>query len=315
MRGRPLSRKPLSRKPRTLSSSGNLPLNDAPAIDADGGCVRLRLDIAYDGTDFAGWATQSGQRTVAGILEEALSTVFRTPVRLRAAGRTDTGVHAIGQVAHADVPLDALPNAYPRSPRQNEPEFLPLVRRLGRLLPADVRIRRIIRAAAGFDARFSALRRHYIYRLSTAPYGVEPHEARYVTAWPRPLDVDAMMAASRNLLGLHDFAAFCRHREAATTIRDLQRLDWSREGDLITAHVSADAFCWSMVRSLVGALLAVGEQRRTADWCAKLLTDTRRSSDFAAAPARGLTLVRVDYPPDSELQARTLITRDLRTRD
>ncbi|HXB85441.1 tRNA pseudouridine(38-40) synthase TruA [Mycobacterium sp.] len=290
-------------------------MNDAPAIDADGGCVRLRLDIAYDGTDFAGWATQSGQRTVAGILEEALSTVFRTPVRLRAAGRTDTGVHAIGQVAHADVPLDALPNAYPRSPRQNEPEFLPLVRRLGRLLPADVRIRRIIRAAAGFDARFSALRRHYIYRLSTAPYGVEPHEARYVTAWPRPLDVDAMMAASRNLLGLHDFAAFCRHREAATTIRDLQRLDWSREGDLITAHVSADAFCWSMVRSLVGALLAVGEQRRTADWCAKLLTDTRRSSDFAAAPARGLTLVRVDYPPDSELQARTLITRDLRTRD
>ena len=166
-----MSRKPLRRKPRTLTSPSNLPLNDVPAIDADGGCVRLRLDIAYDGTDFAGWATQSGQRTVAGILEEALSTVFRTPVRLRAAGRTDTGVHAIGQVAHIDVPLDALPNAYPRSPRQNEPEFLPLVRRLGRLLPADVRIRRIIRAAAGFDARFSALRRHYIYRLSTAATG------------------------------------------------------------------------------------------------------------------------------------------------
>jgi tRNA pseudouridine38-40 synthase len=290
-------------------------LNDVPAIDADGGCVRLRLDIAYDGTDFAGWAMQSGQRTVAGILEEALSTVFRTPVRLRAAGRTDTGVHAIGQVAHIDVPLDALPNAYPRSPRQSEPEFLPLVRRLGRLLPADVRIRRIIRAAAGFDARFSALRRHYIYRLSTAAYGVEPHEARYITAWPRPLDVDVMMTASRNMLGLHDFAAFCRHREAATTIRDLQRLDWSREGDLITAHVSADAFCWSMVRSLVGALLAVGEHRRTATWCHGLLTATRRSSDFAAAPARGLTLIGVDYPPDGELQARTLVTRDLRTRD
>ena len=310
-----MSPRPLRRKPRTLTTPSNLPLNDVPAIDADGGCVRLRLDIAYDGTDFAGWATQSGQRTVAGILEEALSTVFRTPVRLRAAGRTDTGVHAIGQVAHIDVPLDALPNAYPRSPRQNEPEFLPLVRRLGRLLPADVRIRRIVRAAAGFDARFSALRRHYIYRLSTAAYGVEPHEARYITAWPRPLDVDAMMAASRNLLGLHDFAAFCRHREAATTIRDLQRLDWSREGDLITAHVSADAFCWSMVRSLVGALLAVGEHRRTATWCHGLLTATRRSSDFAAAPARGLTLIGVDYPPDGELQKRTLVTRDLRTRD
>jgi tRNA pseudouridine38-40 synthase len=286
-----------------------------PAIDVDGGCVRLRLDIAYDGTDFAGWATQSGQRTVAGVIEEALSTVFRNPVQLRAAGRTDTGVHASGQVAHVDVPPDALPNAYPRSPRPAEPEFLALVRRLGRLLPGDVRVRRIIRAPAGFDARFSALRRHYVYRLSTAPYGVEPHQARYITAWPRQLDVDAMMEASRNMLGLHDFAAFCRQRDAATTIRDLQRLDWIRDGDLITAYVTADAFCWSMVRSLVGALLAVGEHRRTAAWCRALLNSTQRSSDFAAAPARGLTLIGVDYPPENELQARTLITRDLRTRD
>jgi tRNA pseudouridine38-40 synthase len=290
-------------------------LNDGPAIDADGGPVRLRLDIAYDGTDFAGWATQSAQRTIAGILEETLSTVFRTPARLRAAGRTDAGVHATGQVAHVDVPLDALPNAYPRSPRPTEPEFSPLVRRLSRLLPADVRVRRIVRAPAGFDARFSALRRHYVYRISTAPYGVEPHQARYITGWPRLLDVDAMSLASGHLVGLHDFAAFCRQREAATTIRDLQRLDWSRDGDLITAHVTADAFCWSMVRSLVGALLAVGEHRRTATWCRELLKSTHRSSDFAAAPARGLTLVGVDYPPDSELQTRNLITRDLRTRD
>ena len=138
-------------------------------------------------------------------------------------------------------------------------EFLPLVRRLARFLPDDVRVLDIDRAAAGFDARFSALRRHYVYRLSTAPYGVEPQQARYVTAWPRPLDVDAMAAASRDLVGLHDFAAFCRQREGATTIRDLQRLDWSRDGDRVTAYVSADAFCWSMVRSLVGAL--VGRRR------------------------------------------------------
>jgi tRNA pseudouridine38-40 synthase len=289
--------------------------DDVPAIDADGGRVRLRLDIAYDGTDFAGWATQAGQRTVAGILEEALSTVFRSEVKLRAAGRTDTGVHATGQVVHVDIPMDGLPNAYPRSPRPTEPEFLPLVRRLGRLLPADVRVRRIIRAPAGFDARFSALRRHYVYRLSTAPYGVEPHQARFITAWPRLLDVDAMNEASRNLLGLHDFAAFCRYREGATTIRDLQRLEWTLDGHLITAYVTADAFCWSMVRSLVGALLTVGEHRRTATWCSGLLTSTRRSSDFAAAPPRGLTLVGVDYPPESELEARTLITRELRTRD
>jgi tRNA pseudouridine38-40 synthase len=276
--------------------------------------VRLRLDIAYDGTDFAGWATQAGQRTVAGVIDDALTTVFRTPVRLWAAGRTDTGVHATGQVAHVDVPAAALPNAYPRSPRPDDPEFLPLLRRLSRFLPADVRVLEIVRAASGFDARFSALRRHYEYRLSTAPYGVVPHRARYITAWPRDVDVDAMSAASQDLLGLHDFAAFCRHRPGATTIRDLQRLDWSREGDVITAHVTGDAFCWQMVRSMVGALLTVGEHRRTRQWCRELLDAPARSSDFAAAPAQGLTLVGVDYPPDDELASRTLITRDLRTR-
>lgn len=276
--------------------------------------VRLRLDIAYDGTGFAGWATQAGQRTVAGILDEALSTVFRTPVRLRAAGRTDAGVHATGQVAHVDVPLEALPNAYPRATRVGEPQFLPLLRRLGRFLPTDVRVVDISRAPAGFDARFSALRRHYLYRISTAPWGVQPLQARYVTAWPRPLDVEAMAAASRDLLGLHDFAAFCRHRENATTIRDLQRLEWTRDGDLITAQVSADAFCWSMVRSLVGALLAVGEHRRPVSYCRELLSATERSSDFAAAPALGLSLVAVDYPPDDQLAARNLITRDIRSR-
>lgn len=275
--------------------------------------VRLRLDIAYDGTGFAGWAAQAGQRTVAGVLDEALSTVLRTAVRLRAAGRTDTGVHATGQVAHADVPVSALPNAYSRSPRADEPEFLSLLRRLGRLLPVDVRVRRIVRAPVGFDARFAALRRHYVYRLSTAPYGVEPHQARYVTGWPRPLDVDAMAVASQGLLGLHDFAAFCRYREGATRIRDLQRLDWSRDGDLVTAQVSADAFCWSMVRSLMGALLAVGEHRRSAEWCRGLLAATQRSSDFAAAPPRGLTLIGVDYPPDEQLESRMAITRHLRS--
>ncbi|WP_102141767.1 tRNA pseudouridine(38-40) synthase TruA [Mycobacterium hubeiense] len=285
--------------------------DDEPAIDSDGGLVRLRLDIAYDGTEFAGWAVQSGQRTVAGVLDEALSTVFRTPVRLFAAGRTDAGVHATGQVAHVDVPAGALKHAYPRV-RPDGPEFEPLVRRLARFLPADVRVLDIVRAPAGFDARFSALRRHYVYRLSTAPYGVEPLQARYVVAWPRPLDVEAMAAASRDLLGLHDFAAFCRQREGATTIRDLQRLQWVRDGDLVTAYVSADAFCWSMVRSLVGALLAVGEHRREPQWCASLLDAARRSSDFAAAPAHGLTLVGVDYPPDDELEARTRVTRDLR---
>jgi tRNA pseudouridine38-40 synthase len=287
-----------------------------PVTDTGGGhvsSVRLRLDISYDGTEFAGWASQAGQRTVAGVLEEALSTVFRTPVVLRVAGRTDTGVHASGQVAHVDVPTDALGAAYPRTPRPvGEPEFLPLVRRLGRFLPADVRVRDVARAPAGFDARFSALRRHYRYRLTTAPYGAEPHQVRFITAWPRPLDVDAMTAASTNLLGLNDFAAFCRYREGGTTIRELQSLTWHREGELITAALTADAFCWNMVRSVVGALLAIGEHRRPVDWLGGLLTQTMRSSDFAAAPACGLTLVGVDYPPDEQLAARGEVTRDVR---
>lgn len=288
-------------------------VHDVPAIDSGGGHVRLRLDIAYDGTDFAGWAPQAGQRTVAGVIEETLSTVFRDPVRLVTAGRTDTGVHATGQVAHVDVPCDALSFAYPRTSRPGDPEFLPLVRRLARFLPTDVRVRRIERAAAGFDARFSALRRHYEYRLSLAPWGVDPQQARFVTPWPRPLDLGAMTVASQELLGLQDFAAFCRFREGATTIRDLQRLSWARSDNLVTARVTADAFCWNMVRSLVGALLAVGEGRREPAWIAGLLGADRRSSEFAAAPARGLTLVAVDYPPDDQLVARIAVTRDLRT--
>jgi tRNA pseudouridine38-40 synthase len=284
-----------------------------PVTDSGDGQVRLRLDISYDGTDFTGWAAHDGFRTVAGVLEESLSTVFRTPIRVFGAGRTDTGVHATGQVAHVDVPADALAHAYPRHPRPDRAEFQPLVHRLARFLPEDVRVREIVRAPAGFDARFSALRRHYAYRLSLAPYGVEPQLARYVTPWTKPLDVDAMAAASRHLVGLNDFAAFCRHRPGATTIRDLQRLDLARDGDLVTAYVSADAFCWSMVRSLLGALLAVGEGRREPSWCATLLSAESRSSDFAAAPARGLTLTGVDYPPDDQLVARIGVTLNLRT--
>ena len=255
---------------------------------------------------------QEGLRTVAGVLQDALSTVFRVPVRLVGAGRTDTGVHATGQVAHVDVPAAALGHAQPRHHDPDEPEFAPLLRRLAKFLPEDVRVLQVGRAATGFDARFSALRRHYAYRLSLAPYGALPHLARYVTPWPRRLDVPAMSEASRKMLGLNDFAAFCRHRPGATTIRELQRLDWIQEGDLLIGYVTADAFCWSMVRSLVGALLMVGEGRRTGEWCAGLLGATGRSSDFAAAPARGLTLLGVDYPPDDQLAERAVVTRDLR---
>ncbi|WP_278264931.1 tRNA pseudouridine(38-40) synthase TruA [Nocardia sp. AG03] len=264
-----------------------------------GETTRVRLGISYDGTDFTGWARQPGLRTVQGVLEDSLSKVFREPIQLTVAGRTDAGVHAEGQVAHFDTTADL-----------DAPKLL---HRMARFLPKDVRITDARPAPAEFDARFSAMRRHYAYRLTTAPYGAEPLRARSVVACKPGVDLDAMRAASRNLLGLHDFAAFCRRREGATTVRELQRFDWVCEGELLTAYVSADAFCWSMVRSLVGAVLAVGEGRRTPDWVGGLLTATERSSSVTVAPAHGLSLIAVDYPADADLAARNAETREVRT--
>lgn len=279
--------------------------SDRPNADARGEAAadlprtRVRLDIAYDGTDFIGWARQPGLRTVQGVLEDALSKVFREPIQLTVAGRTDAGVHAEGQVAHFDT--------------SGELDAEKFVHRMARFLPKDVRIKQARPAAPEFDARFSAIRRHYAYRLTSAPYGAEPLLARSVVACRSGVDVDAMRAASRKLLGLHNFAAFCRRREGATTVRELQRFDWAREGDLLIAYVSADAFCWSMVRSLVGAVLAVGEGRRTPEWVADLLLETERSSAVTVAPAHGLSLIGVDYPADEDLAARNAQTREMRS--
>ncbi len=279
----------------SVGSDADRPREDAPET----GMSRVRLEIAYDGTDFLGWARQPGLRTVQGVLEDALSKVLREPIQLTVAGRTDAGVHAEAQVAHFDTAAEL--------------DAGKLVHRMARFLPKDVRIKDARLAAPEFDARFSAVRRHYAYRLTTAPYGAEPLQARSVVACRSGVDVSAMRVASRKLLGLHDFAAFCRRREGATTVRELQRFDWVRDGDLLIAYVSADAFCWSMVRSLVGAVLAVGEGRRTPEWVAELLRETERSSSVAVAPAHGLSLIGVDYPADAELAARNAQTREMRS--
>jgi tRNA pseudouridine38-40 synthase len=273
--------------------------------------TRLRLDISYDGTDFAGWAVQPERRTVAGELSQALATILRGPVRLVAAGRTDAGVHATGQVAHLDVDPAALHGLAPRDhPRDGEPaDRQGLLRRLAGLLPADVRVRSVTTAPGGFDARFSALRRHYRYRVGTAEWGVEPADRRFVLARRRILDVDAMTRAAQALIGLHDFAAFCRPRPG-----DLQSLEVSRVGDEVRIDVVADAFCHSMVRALVGSLLAVGELRMPVHRPAELLAAAARTSAFAVVPPHGLTLMAVDYPPDDELAARAAGTRAIRTR-
>ena len=224
----------------------------------------------------------------------------RIQATLTVAGRTDAGVHATGQVAHLDVP--------PGAPAPDQ-----LAHRLARLLPPDLRVPAVRQVPSAFDARFSALRRHYRYRVCDAPWGVDPLRRYDTLGYHCRLDGTAMNAASALLVGQHDFAAFCRRREGATTVRALQTLEWIRdEPHLLVAYVAADAFCHSMVRSLVGALLAVGEHRRPPDWPAGLLRHTARASEVMVAPAHGLTLVSVDYPDDDQLAARAEQTRALR---
>lgn len=260
--------------------------------------MRLRLDVAYDGGGYHGWAAQPGLRTVEGELSAALATVLRLPsVALTCAGRTDAGVHARGQVVHVD--LDELPEGPER-----------LLRRVNGVLAADLRVRRAAGAPPGFDARFSALWRRYAYRVVDAPPSADPLSRGHVLAWPRPLDVAAMAAASEPLLGLQDFASFCKQREGATTIRTLLDLEWHRDPDgVVVAGVRADAFCHSMVRSLVGCLLAVGEGRRPVSWPGEVLDAGARDAAVAVAPAHGLTLEEVGYPPDDELDERSQQTR------
>ncbi|HWH30211.1 MAG TPA: tRNA pseudouridine(38-40) synthase TruA [Mycobacteriales bacterium] len=260
----------------------------------------MRLDLAYDGSEFGGWAAQPGRRTVQGAVEDALAVLSALRPRLTVAGRTDAGVHARGQVAHADV-----------EPRVADDPLL--LRRLNGLLPDDVRVRGARRAPDGFDARFSALARTYRYRVADTADVVDPLRRREVLTWPRPLDLAAMAAACPPLLGEHDFAAFCRRREGATTVRALLALSWERDGDGVAVMtVTADAFCHSMVRSLVGAMLAVGEGRRPPEWPGSLLSLGARAGDVVVAPPHGLVLEQVDYPPDEELLARQGVTRNVR---
>jgi tRNA pseudouridine38-40 synthase len=266
--------------------------------------VRLKLDLSYDGTGFSGWAAQPGRRTVQAVTEEALGRALRLPgpARLTVAGRTDTGVHARGQVAHVDVPAAAWAPVADRA-----------VRRMAGVLPPDVRLRGLAPAPDGFDARFSALWRRYRYRVCDDPAAADPLRRNETLWYPRRLSLEAMNTAAAALTGEHDFAAFCRRREGATTVRELIRLDWARVDDgVASATVVADAFCHNMVRALVGALLAVGEGRRPPGWPREVLAAAARDHAVHVVPAHGLCLEEVRYPPGAELAARAAATRRVR---
>jgi len=273
--------------------------------NAETEAIRVRLDVGYDGSGFSGWARQPGQRTVQETLESALARVLRLPElpALTVAGRTDVGVHARGQVAHCDVSAARWAAGEDTA-----------VRRLARLLPPDVRVHRIAPAPAGFDARFSASWRRYAYRVCDDAAAADPL-ARSITLWYRHrLDIGAMNEAARACLGEHDFAAFCRRREGASTVRSLLRLDWVRSTPaLAEATVVADAFCHNMVRALVGALLRVGDGSKPPSWPAQVLAAGARDPGVTVLPPHGLCLEEVGYPPDAELSARAAVSRSLRS--
>ena len=273
-------------------------------MTTSGETVRLRLDLSYDGTDYAGWAAQPGQRTVAGVLGGALARISGGDIaNLTGAGRTDAGVHATGQVCHVELPAQRW-----LALRET------LLHRLAALLPPDVRVHSAVAVPPDFDARFSALWRRYRYRISDAPEGAPPLRHRDTLSWRRSLDLAALNAASVALIGEHDFAAYCRRKENATTIRVVTELAWQRDPDgIVIATVTADAFCQAMVRSLVGALLAVGDGRRPAEWPGSLLPRHDRAGEVMVAPPHGLTLIAVGYPDDpAEYARRAALTRNRR---
>jgi len=301
------------------------------ADEAAPGGARVRLDVAYDGTGFAGWAKQPGLRTVQGALEEAVAQLLaRTAPApgLVVAGRTDAGVHATGQVAHLDL-TDAQVASLDRPPRGRaadaaggadhipsvERAAAALARRMNGVLGArsDVVVTACTPAPTGFDARFSATWRAYRYRISDAAGPRDPLQRHRTVEVPVELHAAVLQQAADALLGLHDFAAYCKPREGASTIRTLQELTWTRAPDgALEAVVRADAFCHSMVRALVGACVAAASGRATVARLRELLEVRERTSEFSVMPARGLVLERVGYPADDGLEARNAITRNRR---
>ena len=283
-----------------------------PADLEVGGLFRFRIDLAYDGTEFWGWAMQPGIPSVQGELVTALTTVFgesKDAFGMRVAGRTDAGVHATAQVAHIDLTAAQL---------KRLGRSVGMVGKLNDLLPPSIRIHSVTEAPFGFDARFSASYRRYRYRIADGLAPKNPLKARYTLWLNHELDLLAMKAASLELLGMHDFASFCRRKPNATTIREVREIQIKRnpvEENIIEVELLADAFCHNMVRSIVGALIAVGEGRASVEDIDTRLKAADRTSSYKVVAAKGLTLMEIGYPPAHQMAAQVARTKDTRTLD
>jgi tRNA pseudouridine38-40 synthase len=270
------------------------------------------LTLAYDGGPFKGWARQPGLPSVQEAVESALAVVTRQELRVVVAGRTDTGVHASGQVLHVDLDAAAVAKVGVRD--GGEPVETTLVRRLNAVLARStgraVLIHGARRVPPGFDARFSALWRSYTYTIADSAERWDPLRRGDTLFHPRPLDVGAMRSELRLLLGLNDFLSFCKPREEATTVRELQAGDVVRGDDgLVRVHLRADAFCHHMVRTIVGALVAVGEGRQDPGWVGQRLAERTRDAKTVMVPGHALVLTGVGYPRDDAAGARADATR------
>jgi tRNA pseudouridine38-40 synthase len=240
----------------------------------------VRLDIEYDGSGFRGWARQPGLRTVQGELEAALATVLREPVELTVAGRTDTGVHARGQVASFETAAALPPD---------------LARSLNGVGPGDLAVTAAAPVADGFDARRDARSRTYRYRLLTRS-SPSPFERRRALWWPHRADREALEACAAALPGSHDFTAFTpTQTDHVHFRREVLAASWEEEGDVLSCQITADAFMRSMVRALVGTMLEVASGRRAAESFTALLEGAPRSHAGETAPAHGLYLESVSY--------------------
>ena len=282
----------------------------APANPPVDGRFRFRLDLAYDGTDFYGFAKQSAYRTVAGELLSGLVKIFGEDdqdFRMRVAGRTDAGVHAQAQVLHLDLTSEQLKRI-----RRGHG----VAERLNKIIAPDVRVISFEEAEPGFHARYSALSRRYRYSIADRGVVPNPMTSRYLLEILWHLEVEPMVEVAKEFIGLRDFRAFCKERDGTTTIRRLREISVKRRSNgVIDIEIEADAFCHNMVRSVVGALMSAGSGRTSVLEVRKALSGQRNENAYKVQAPQGLTLIKIAYPAKSKLAAQAELTQRTRTLD